>query len=256
MQGLFVWLKLRSQNMPELLRKTKPSIRRRGMGDRPGERLLPPREWWLVDAGEKLPTPTDARGFVDIPATIRTVKQALRPGYKWAKPLSVHHFQHPDEAYKQASPTANTFHELPVNKGLVPREFENFLHTITLEPPMPDKDAMHHYNEAWNVAHDLFASMSQAISWERKRRRREELLERRPDILPADFNGEDVIGQEVLAGILDHHFVGIEQHLERAHNIPLEFRLFDPEQSPEALAPHLGSLVVPPAMCWVKIAAA
>lgn len=209
-----------------------------------------------LDPGERLPTPTDERGLVDIPATISLVKGVAPRNYQWAPNLSVHHFYWPGADYEEMGETARAFRELPIHKGLVLREWENLLHMVTAPSTMPDDDVMAYRVEAWRVAHDLFASVSQAVAWEKRTRRREALIRRKPDIIPASFNGEDVIGREVLGEILDKHFHGVDQHLERAALIPPEHRLFDPEAGHEQLATQLGELVVPSSVLLIRAIAA
>lgn len=219
---------------------------------------MPPQEQWQVELepGERLRTPTDDRGLVDIPATVKLVKSIAPLNYDWAPNLSVHHFYWPGTDYEEASPIARKFRELSVHKGLVLREFENLLHATTAPAPMPDEEVMVYRIEAWRVAHDLFLSARQAVAWERRMRRREALIRKKPEILPVEFNGEDKIGREVLSEILDTHFAGMDQHLERAAAIPPEYRLFDPESGKEALATKLGELVVPNAVLLVNAIAA
>lgn len=240
------------------VRTTMKSLKGRSWGDESGYRLLPPQNLWQVELepGERLPTPIDSRGLVDIPATVSLVKSIVPRDYGWAPNLSVHHFYWPYAGYEEAGPTARAFRELPIHKGLTLREFENLLHAILAPSPIPDREVMAYRVEAWQVAHDLFTSARQAIAWERRMRRREALIRSKPDILPAEFNGEDRIGREVLSEILDKNFTGMEQHLERATSIPPEYWLFNPESATEALATQLGQLVVPNAVLLVNAVAA
>jgi hypothetical protein len=234
------------------------SLKGRQWGDAPGSRLMPSPGLWQVDLepGERLVTPTDGRGLVDIPATINLVKRVAPRNYAWAPNLSVHHFYWPGADYEEMGETARAFRELPIHKGLVLREWENLLHTITAPSPMPDEDVMAYRVEAWRVAHDLFESVSQAVAWEKRTRRRDALIRRHPEILPPEFNGEDKIGREVLGDILDKHFQGVDQHLERAAQIPPEHRLFDHEAGYEQLATQLGQLVVPSSVLLIRSIAA
>lgn len=108
--------------------------------------ILPPPEYWLINKGERLETPTDDRRIVDVDATVELVKAQLAPGYEWPSGLDVHHF----EWYRHRYPNVRQpgvvnpymFCELPPHKGLVPRVFHNFLHEITLPPPIPSEEVM------------------------------------------------------------------------------------------------------------------
>jgi hypothetical protein len=232
---------------------------RRSMGDVPGECGLPPEKYWLVDPAEKqIPTPVDARGLILVPELIQTVKNTVDPEYKWPPHLSVHHLYWEGWWYESAfaGDSARKFRELPIHKALVPRMFENWLHCITEPPDVPDPEVMEYRVEAWSVAESLFRSVRQAVNWERKARRRAALLERKPETLPEEFNGEDIIGREVIGASLQQHFAGMDRELARLERIPPEFRLVEPDESHITLAAQLGKIVGPRAMQLTRFAAA
>jgi hypothetical protein len=170
----------------------------------------------------------------------------------------VHHLYWENTWYDSAfiGDHGQKFRNLPIHKALVPRVFENWLHKITIAPDVPDPDVMHLRNESWQSAELLFRSMRKAVVWEKRARRREQLLQRRPDILPEEFHGEDVVGKEILEGILTKHFGGLEYALERHAQIPAEFRLIDTSEPPRLLAAALGKLVAPRALQLVRTVAA
>ncbi|CAN5675794.1 hypothetical protein BH23PAT2_BH23PAT2_07540 [soil metagenome] len=59
-------------------------------GDIPGLPGLPPRDVWLInpeDPLQKVETPTDFRGLIDIPGLIESVKETINPEYSWPRHL-------------------------------------------------------------------------------------------------------------------------------------------------------------------------
>jgi hypothetical protein len=222
---------------------------------------LPPRDVWLLDPErERIATPTDERGLVVVPSLIAAVRKTIRPEYRWTAPYDIHHFQWPDAWYPyypgidRANP--HQFRELSIHKGLVPREFHNWLHRITIPPPVPSHEVMFYRVEAWDVARALFGEVQGVFQWERRMRRRVTRLQHDSGVLPPEFSGVDLIGQTVMADVLSSNFRGIERHLARLDGIPEEHRLFEPTDSPLQLASALGRLVVPTAMPFTQSFAA
>lgn len=234
---------------------------------RPRSNSLPSREFCQIDLGNpeeyyhSLDTPVDERGLIDIPQLIQVVKTCVNPNYTWPQELSVHHFYHPGSWYPyqpQDGEASNphVFRNLPIHKGLMPRQFENLLHWVTREPPMPDKDVMRYRVEAWTVAKNLFRMARHTVQWEKRARRRRELIAAQPAIIKAEFNGQDIIGEEIIEEVLSRHFRGIEHQIKRHENIPTEFRLVAFDGSAEVLATSLGKLIVPSSLSLVKAVAA
>lgn len=222
---------------------------------------LPPVQFRLLDPKKgKIETPLDTMGLVAIPKLITAVKATISPEYKWTRPCDVHHFQWPGNLYPyypgrdRVNPDA--FRELPIHKGAAPRDFHNWLHLITIPPPLPDEEVMRYRIEAWHVAEELFGEVRNVVRWERRMRRRALQLSRRPDTLPKGFNGVDLIGREIMTEVLASNFKGMERHLARLDTIPEEHRLFEPTDSPAALASALGRIVVPRSMMLTNAVAA
>jgi hypothetical protein len=221
--------------------------------------LIPPEEVWLINPdNDKFETPTDDRGFVDVHALIQAVKDTIDPEYEWPDDVNVHHFYWKEEWYHSRLIGANAlrFRDLPVHKALLPVEFHNWLHRVTIPPDVPDPELIRRRNESWTVAADLFATSRGIVQWQKRARRRAELLERQPDILPSWYNGEDIIGREVFSRMAQKHFTGIELNLERLLRIPEEDRFVDVEATPHEIASMLGRLIVPGAMKLTSAVAA
>lgn len=219
---------------------------------------LPPPDARLHDPRRDgyIPTPVNDLGLVDIPRLINTVKETVDPGYEWPTGLSVHHFYWPMHLYPHTTGDDHcspaTFRQIPVHKGLVLRTFENWLHAITEPPAMPDQEVMDYRVEAWLVARDLFRTARTTIQWERRAKRRRELIATNPDIIPAGFNGADIIGEEIMHEVLEKHFRAFEKHLDRQNRIPEELRIVDISGSPDEIARSLGKVVAKPSLRLVR----
>lgn len=220
---------------------------------------LPPPDARLINPHtDKLDTPLDDRGLVDITQLITDVKATVDPDYEWSPSVSVHHFYWPGSRYPyNSAPSAahnkSTFRNLPIHKGLVLREFENWLHVTTLPPPVPEQDVRQYCVEAWIVARDLFKMARKTIQWERQSRRRRELIRNNPHIIAEGFNGEDIIGEEIMQEILEKNFRGFEHQLNRNARIPEEFRLVQLDKSPDKIAQQLGQVIVPRTLLLAKM---
>ncbi len=215
---------------------------------------LPPRDMRTYP-DEKIPTPTDERGLVDVPRLIAAVQKTVDPEYEWPRQLSIHHFYWPEADYPYvtaglAVDNPAVFRNLPIHRGLLPRAFENWLHIITLPPPKPSEEVMHHRVEAWNVARSLFQKVRATIQTEKLARARAEYVRQNPVILKEEFDGVDIIGEEVMQEILERHFRGTRHHLRRLQDIPPEYRFIDPDDSLADMGRKLGRVVVPKAQTW------
>lgn len=228
-------------------------------GDLPGEPGLPPESVWLINPEQdKFETPIDERGLILVPELIQAVKDMVDTTYQWPMHLSVHHFYWHSGWYDSAfaGPYAQKFRDLPIHKGLVPRVFENWLHKVTIEPDVPDPEVMELRVQGWNAAEHLFRSVRQAVVWEKRARRREARIRQNPGIVPAEFDGEDVFGKEILQDILNRHFVSVERAIEQHQRVPQEFRLVQLSEQWEVLGEQLGRLIMPKAMQLVRAIAA
>lgn len=215
------------------------------------ELWLPPRRYWLIDpAKEKLETPLDANGVVDIQTLLIEAKRLVDPEYGWPRlSLNPHHFQWREDLYSnepdpEYGVVPAVFRDLPPLKGYLPRVFENWLHLATTEPPVPKPEVMHYCVESWQVAHGLFKIAQESTWWERRAKKREELIEQKPDILPPSFDGLDKEAKEFFKITRDAHLRGREMYLARLAQVPPEFRLVQPNTSPRKVADRVGRLAL------------
>lgn len=147
---------------------------------------LPPRDAWKVDPEKvkKFYAPRDDRGFVLPRATIEEVLKLFDDEYVWPVDWSKntpqllrpddHHFHWIAEWYDKkhfsgkSCDVPRRFRELPSNRGILPRQFHNALHEVTLPPKMPKLGHMEHYLQSFEIAKDLFSTAERALWVESK----------------------------------------------------------------------------------------
>lgn len=228
------------------------------------QETLPPPDARLINPHatdfSPLATPVDERGLVDIHTLIDQVKATVDPNYIWPKHASIHHFYWPETWYKMPyhEPYENpaAFRNLPINKGLVPRVFENWLHQITIPPVLPEREVRAYTVEAWFVARDLFRMARKTVQWQRIAERRRQLIADNPTIVTEGFNGTDIIGEEIMHEIFEKNFRGVTRHIERNAQLPEAFRLLPITEEPATIAQALGKIIVPRSLKLVNRVAA
>lgn len=178
---------------------------------------LPPLDAWRVDpqAIRKFYAPTDDRGFVLPDATIEVVQSLFEEDYEWpidprvpsARP-DVHHFHWMGRQYDAANFQGRTipqrFRELPSVKGILPRQFHNVIHHVTLPPAMPKYRAMAEYVAAYSLARWAFESATEAVK-----------LQSQFADSPLIQAEEDVLANEILISAFDRKFRGYRMHVEQ-----------------------------------------
>lgn len=211
---------------------------------------LPPHDAWKVNPNtfKRFLAPTDDRGFVLPDATVEVVKNLFEDDYEWpidrrhqqAAP-DIHHFhwiahQYSPVAYSGRSTTIpNKFRELPTVKGLVPRQFHNVIHKVTLPPLQPRLGDMARHVEAYDIAKRLFTSAANTSTVQRQITSR----------LVADV---DEVANDILIDRLNRQFRGYRRNRELligAAGLQL-LRLDDPKfqkRKPREIAQLLGKQV-------------
>ena len=137
---------------------------------------LPPPEFRLPQfrtgdelAENKLETPLNEWGLVDVDELVRRVKATMVPGYDWGGGNDRHHIGWAHAKYVKADEVAGdglatTFRDLPINLIWVPRRFHNWIHAVTKEPPVPSRDVMADCVEEWAMMSGFFNSVKDAIA--------------------------------------------------------------------------------------------
>jgi hypothetical protein len=204
----------------------------------------------------KIPTPVDERGLIKIPELIIAVKETVVPDFYWSGSPSNHHFYfheswYPNNRGENANPAV--FRNLPIHRGIVPRVFETWLEKITIPAEVPQAEVREYRIQAWTVARGLFKMARKSIQTERLARRRKQLLQANPRLVDNGFDGEDPIGEEIMAEIFDKDFRGFERHMEMNEKIPQEHRLIELDMPRELVARDLGKVVMKPALNFIPV---
>lgn len=187
---------------------------------------LPPpnvrlRDW--RDPEQRIVPVTDERGLMDPYKLIEDVKATIDPSHEWSLKLDVHNFYWPQsnfpyQHFKHSHPKHDmppAFRNLPIHKGLIPRDFHVWAHLITVPPERPSHEVMLRRVEAWTVARELYRVASKTVASERQAKRRKNLINAHPELINEDFNGIDTIGEEVMQDVLETCFKGFKRQLER-----------------------------------------
>lgn len=196
---------------------------RRTYGELP---TLPPQEFWTDQSLQKysLETPLDERHFVDMDGLVELGRQFVVPEYQWASPVNdVHHLQWsistqlPKDMSEAEIVVLKEFRELVNRKMFTPRVFHNWLHWLTLPPPVPGVEEMRYSVDAQRVAVSLAKTAALATQLTRIKAIPEKELNRR----------------------LEEEFITYNLYMDNARLVPLEFRTLKLEElevrSPEDL---------------------
>lgn len=174
---------------------------------------MPPIEVRKIDpkTNELIETPLDYRGLVDLDKLITVVKETVEPEYSWSSEMNdVHHLQWYMAHYRdhKNQNLALNFRELVNRKAYIPRVFHNWLHRITLPPPIPSEEVMNYSIDAQRVAISLSQTVSEAV---RLTRRKE-------------------ISEKILKIRLEQAFEHFNLYLDNAREVPVEFSLLAIEE--------------------------
>lgn len=148
---------------------------------------LPPRDVWRginPDNPKKFFAPADDRGFVIPDATVEMVLGYFDDEYAWPVEWSKdvahilrpddHHFQwvasnyDPSRYCLRRNQIAKVFRNLPDRRGILPRQFHNVIHALTIPPNVPRLRHMERYIRSWQIAQQLFRSANLALMAERQ----------------------------------------------------------------------------------------
>ena len=137
---------------------------------------LPPIDAWKIDPSKirRFYAPTDDRGIVLPDATVEVVRELFEEDYVWpmsgtsqAEKPDIHHFHWMARQYSPEQFNGRTvparFREIPTLKGVMPRQFHNVIHEVTLPPAMPKYIHMKQHLQAYHLAGQLFKSAEKTI---------------------------------------------------------------------------------------------
>jgi hypothetical protein len=198
---------------------------------------LPPLDVRLLNAQhDKIPTPINDLGLIDVDQLIVDVNRTIAPGYTWPSPPSRHHIYWPRTDYvefqeDQPEVPAVRFREQSAHLIRVPREFENWLHAITEPPPMPEPEVMEQVNAAWTVAQGLFHSIRETTKTVR-------MFER-----ARGYREFSEAQEEIIHDMVSNDLAGVVTHLYKLDEIPVEFWPFSPDVQAQIAAGQIGEIM-------------
>lgn len=178
---------------------------------------LPPENMRLLRPNERIETILDNRGLVDLRATVEAVKATVRPEYNFVAASGFpddHHLQWPRKWYAADSSGGGViaeFDDLAISKARLPRVFHNWLHHVTVPPPIPSLEVMQYRVEAQRVALSLLSTVRNS-----KRRARAQKRQ----------NMSEVLINDNLIQFVEEFVYKVEQAAE----IPPEFQLVPLEE--------------------------
>lgn len=179
--------------------------------------LFPSRESILIPEGEKIETPTDSRGIVDLGRLITEVTAYVDPGYEWGRETDRHHLHWFSSIYKGANlfmqneALGREFRGLPIHIVWIPKDLHAFIHTITLPVEAPSEEVMAYRIESWRVAYLLF-NATKAIMNHR-------------------YLSNEQMARKVTRELIEEQFRRLEIGIKSAENLPHEFRFFETHQA-------------------------
>jgi len=130
------------------------------------ERFRPTAESLIRSPYDKIATPLDDRGLVDIGSLLNEVGSFVDPDYVWRGRFDEHHLFWFGNLYNSANlfnqnpDLSRKFRGVPLHKIELPRELHDFIHTVTLPVEPPDQEVMEYRLESWEIATSLFNSVS------------------------------------------------------------------------------------------------
>ncbi len=177
---------------------------------------LPHQDFWEFDPRkQKIPTPVDELGMVDDVQLVKDVKATIKPGYLWTGDSDRHHlyWTQADYAKVQAETSfkALAFRNSPQHIIRVQRIFHNWIHAVTVPPPIPEPDIMNYRIEAWSIASSFF-KMVQSTSHNARVIERERVRR----------NGFTEVQERLLNAIMRRETEGLLRHVDDLAKIPEE----------------------------------
>lgn len=207
---------------------------------------LPPPDAWKENPAkiQKFYAPVDDRGFVLPDQTIEKVQDLFRDDYVWPvdarfqqTKADIHHFHWIGRLYKpdrfQGRSLPSRFRELPTVKGIVPRQFHNVIHAVTLPPNVPKYRNMDRHYRAYKVASRLYRA---ALAASATRRNFAEM-------------SDDPLGTELLIRKFNGQFQNYQLAIETALSdkalgeLGIEIKKL-PKRPPNEVARLLGKVVI------------
>lgn len=113
-------------------------------------------------------TPLKSDDTVDYEKLVAEMRGLVSPDYKWQAPFfDEHHLHWEASLYDPDKHDGDTipyrFRDLSTQKLWVPRQFHNFVHAVTIEPPIPERTVMREYIDRFRRHRYMYSLASEAI---------------------------------------------------------------------------------------------
>jgi hypothetical protein len=116
-----------------------------------------------------IPTPTFPNGIVDHQQLIADVSALVSESYHWRAPFFDEHHLHWEGQYYHPdlhgdSTIPKQFRDLNIHKLWIPREFHDFIHTVTLPPDVPQLEVMAESVDEYRHKEYMYTISSEVIT--------------------------------------------------------------------------------------------
>lgn len=198
---------------------------------------LPAADFRLQDPRTyKIEPRLNAKGLIDDKMLIADVLETIHPDFTWLGKSDRHHLCWPRVDYVQAQQSslipAFNFREHGSNVIRVQRVFHNWIHAITLPPPMPDPEVMQYTLKAWEVVSDFFSAVRQTVNHQR--------LFSREELRRGGYTDEQ---KDMIQEILLRELSGIVMHLDALQDIPEDYWPFRTDIKLQIAAGRVGQVL-------------
>jgi hypothetical protein len=196
---------------------------------------LPPPDVRLIDP-KKDKVPTHFVGeMLDTDRLLADVEATIDPTFAWPPADNEHHYLWPARFYPMGDNSELTaikkVRDLSVSKVRLPIMFHDWLHEVTLPPPVLSQLAAEQRLRAWHTTHTLFNLAHRAMDKYIK--------------LGGDTeDSQEVVAPEVLYGMMTkEHRRSWFRRVENLRSTSPEFRIVEFTEDPQQLVRSLGHLL-------------
>lgn len=120
----------------------------------------------IKDPRQKMETPLDECGLVDIRELVNGVRSYVVEDYVWQGKDSKHHICWERNAFTEPNPSvrdieiAREFRGIELHQIDLPRDYHDLLHEVTIPVTPPDEEVMRLRIDEWKIVCDLFRSVA------------------------------------------------------------------------------------------------
>ncbi len=224
----------------------------------PLEAWKKPDKWLNLSTGlvkpdvSRLVLETDERGFLNPDQVVEHIEDTFFwKDYDWPYIYNDaetapddHHFYYTEAKYSlqqnHYNPVPSRFRELPTVIGRMPRQFHNAIHDLTVEPSMPDMEAMKDYYRSYMLAHRAFKNLiesAKSTSQASHRFTQRQLAVRNGKVQPSD--PEDIVAKEMMIDFFAKHFDAYSRSVNHLLQLPERSLIVPDQEELHQQKPHI-----------------